>query len=1025
MCKKLIVFFLLILCTSTLFAQSKTVSGTVISKSDGDPLPGVSVLVQGTTRGTETDFDGKYTIQVSLGDVLNFSFIGMKTTSITIGESNTYDIALEEDSASLDEVVVTALGIKRQRRSLTYATQKVDAEEITKARPLNIVNSLSGKVAGISVARSGAGVGSSSKVVLRGSRSIAGSSQPIYVVDGVVAANGIENISPDDIQSIEVLRGPNAAALYGSNANNGAIVVTTKSGQGVGKKFSINLSTTLTAETVDLLTDYQNVFGQGSGGNYSSSSTSSWGPRMEGQLVDHWSNDPNFGITQYNLTPQANNVKDFFQTGFNFANNIAISTNNEITSTYFSYTNTKANGTVPNNELQGHNFSVRVNSKIADKLKVDAKINYVRQRIDNQLDQGESFSNVIRHVLKLPRNIRTEDIRHYQFINTNGATRQHHWLPGNNDGSSNPYWTVNNNRSELVKDRILASASLSYELTKNLSVQVRAALDKLIQTKETKWYNDTYVIADNGDYFTLNSTGEDFNADVLLSYKKEINEDWKFNVNAGANYNTSEVNIIQTQNNGLSIENLFSVANARNILVTKNFLPKEVQSVYGFAQIAYKDAIFLDVTGRNDWSSTLPASNRSFFYPSFGLTTVLSDLTELPKVISFAKIRASWAKVGNGTSPFLLARAVNLNPGGNNGVLTLSTTSPVENLKPEQTISTEFGFDLRLLDNRIGIDFTYYKSNSTDQLFATAVPVASGSASVFKNGADIQNKGVEIILNLTPIKMDNFSWDLDFNFAKNDSKVVKIANGIPTLELAGRNFIRRFRLDEGDTFGGVYSRGFQRDDQGRVIVGADGVPLITSGFSVKVADFNPDWLGGIRNTFNYKNLSLSFLIDIRQGGTVLSFSNAILNADGATAETLLGRDGTAVFGQNLFSNETAVKEDGTPNDIQVSAQTFWQALGGRNTPVGEAFVRDASNVRLRELVLAYSLSKSILEKLPFESVNLSVVGRNLFFFSNKAGDLDSEINTGVRTRSGNETDGLSSFTPPTSRSIGFNLKLGF
>ena len=1025
MCKKLIVFFLFILGTSTLFAQSKTVTGVVTSKSDGATLPGVSVVVQGTSKGTETDFDGKYSIEVLTGDVLNFSFIGMKTASVTIGDSNTYNIALEEDAASLEEVVVTALGIKRQKKSLTYATQKVDAEEISKARSVNVVNSLSGKVAGISVARSGAGVGGSSKVVLRGSRSIAGSSQPIYVVDGVVAGNGIESVSPDDIESIEVLRGPNAAALYGSSANNGAIVITTKSGHTIGKDFSVNVSTTLTMETVDILTDYQNVYGQGLNGAYEAHSTNSWGPKMEGQSVAHWTNDPNSSLTQYNLTPQPNNVKDFFQTGLNLATNFAISTNNETTSTYFSYTHTKANGTVPNNELKGHNFSVRINSKLADKLKLDAKINYIRQNIDNQLDQGESFSNVIRHVLKLPRNIRTSDIAQYQFINGSGLTRQHHWVGFNNDGSSNPYWTINKNLSELEKDRVLASASLSYELIDNLTIQVRASLDKLVQSKETRWSNDTYVIADAGDYFTINSRAEDFNTDVLLSYNKELNDDWKFNVNFGANYNKSEANIVNTRNNGLLIENLFSVTNAQNVTVSQTFLPKEVQSVYGFGQIAYKNAVFLDVTGRNDWSSTLPASNRSFFYPSFGLTAVLSDLTELPEVVSFAKLRASWAKVGNGTSPFLFARSVILGQGGNGGILTLDRTSPIENLKPEQTISTEFGLDLRLFDNRVGLDFTYYKSNSTDQLFKTVVPVASGSASVFKNGADIENKGVEIILNLIPFKTENFTWSLDFNFAKNNSKVVKIANNIPTLELEGRNFIRRFVLDQGDSFGNVYSRGFRRDDQGRVIVGANGVPLITTDYSVKVANFNPDWLGGIRNSFAYKNFNLSFLIDIRQGGSVLSFTNAILNADGATAETLVGRDGTAIFGQNVFGHETAVKEDGTPNDIQVSAQELWQNLGGRNTPVGEAFVRDASNVRLRELVFGYSLPSSTLEKLPFESVSFSIVGRNLFFLSNKAGDLDPEVNTGIRTRSGNETDGLASFAPPTSRSFGFNVKLGF
>ncbi len=1005
------------------FSQAQGVSGTV--SDENGPLPGATVLVKGTSTGTTTDFDGNYSINEIGSDAkLVVSFIGYVTQEVAVASKSVVNITLVEDSSELDEVVVTALGIKRQKRSLTYATQKVSTEEISKARPLNVVNSLSGKVAGISVTRSGSGVAGSSKVVLRGSRSISGGSQPIYVIDGVVVGNGIENISPDDIESIDVLRGPNAAALYGSRANNGAIVVTTKSGQNIGKKFAINISSTITGETVNILTDYQNEFGQGVDGVYSANTTNSWGPKMDGQSVAHWSNDSNFGSTQYNFSPQPDNVKDFFQTGFNLASNVSISTNNEKTSTYFSYTNTKAVGIVTNNELKGHNFSVRVSSKIADKLTIDGKLNYIQQTIDNELDQGESFSNPIRHALRLPRNISTQDAQIFEYKDPTGGTLQHYWKPHDN-GGANPYWTINRNLSELVKDRILASASLSYELTPELTAQVRASIDKLNASKETRWYNDSYIIADNGDYFTRNGQGQEFSGDLLLSYKKEINDDWNFNINAGANYNQIDVKTVNTRNNGLNVANLFAVNNAVGISVTQTVFPKIVNSIYGFGQVSYKNAVFLDVTGRNDWSSTLPSANRSYFYPSIGLTAVLSDLVKLPEVISFAKIRASWAQVGSDTDPFRLDRAANLGLGGANGVVEISPIKPVEDLKPEKTVSTEIGLDLRFLENRIGLDFTYYKSNTTDQLFATPVPSPSGASSVFQNGANIQNTGVEIILNLVPIRTEDFTWDLDFNFAKNTSEVLEIAEGFNSIELPGRDFLRRYKIEVGSPFGNVYSRGYQRDTQGRVIVGANGIPLVTPGFSVQVANFNPDWLGGIRNSFNYKNFNLSFLIDIRQGGSVVSFSNAVLAADGATSATLVGRDGTAVFGQNVFGNETAVKEDGTPNDIQVDSQVLWQALGGRNAPVGEAFVRDASNVRLRELVFGYSIPQAILEKSPFETASISIVGRNLFFFSNKAGDIDPEVTTGITTRSGNEADGFESFSPPPTRSFGVNIKFGF
>ncbi len=1005
------------------FSQAQSISGTVLDENG--PLPGATVLVKGTSTGTTTDFDGNYSInEVGTDATLVISFVGYATQEVAVAGKLTINIILVEDSSQLDEVVVTALGIKRQKKSLTYATQKVSTEEISKARPLNVVNSLSGKVAGISVTRSGSGVAGSSKVVLRGSRSINGSSQPIYVVDGVVVANGIENISPDDIESIDVLRGPNAAALYGSRANNGAIVITTKSGQSIGKKFSVNISSTITSETVNILTDYQNEYGQGVDGIYSANTTNSWGPKMDGQSVDHWSNDSNFGATQYSFSPQPDNVKDFFQTGFNLASNISLSTNNENISTYFSYTNTKAVGTVPNNELKGHNFSVRVNSKIADKLRIDGKLNYIQQTINNELDQGESFSNPIRHALRLPRNIRTEDAKVFEFRDPSGSVLQHYWKPKDN-GGANPYWTINRNINELVKDRILASATLSYELTPNLTAQVRASLDKLVTAKETRWYNDSYIIADNGDYFTSNGNGQEFNGDILLSYKKDLNEDLKFSLNAGANYNEITVKTVNTRNNGLNVSNLFAVNNAVGISVTQTVFPKIVNSIYGFGQLSYKNALFLDVTGRNDWSSTLPAANRSYFYPSVGLTAVLSDLMEFPETISFAKVRASWAKVGNDTDPFKIDRAANLGLGGANGVVSIAPIKPVENLKPEKTVSTEIGLDLRFLENRIGLDFTYYKSNTTDQLFATPVPSPSGASSVFQNGADIQNTGVEIILNLVPIRTEDFTWNLDFNFAKNNSEVLEIAEGFNSIELPGRDFLRRYKIEVGSEFGNVYSRGYQRDNQGRVIVDANGIPLVTPGFSVKVANFNPDWMGGIRNSFNYKAFNLSFLIDIRQGGSVASFSNAVLAADGATSVTLAGRGGTAVFGQNVFGDITAVKEDGTPNDIQVDSQVLWQALGGRNAPVGEAFIRDASNVRLREFVFGYSVPQSILDKSPIETASISLVGRNLFFFSNKAGDIDPEITTGISTRSGNEADGFESFSPPSTRSFGINIKFGF
>lgn len=1024
MCKKLCVLFVF-LCSYTLLAQSKKVTGTVTDLNGGIPLSFVNVLVKGTTNGTQSDFDGNYSIEVSVGDVLSFSYIGMKTTSVTVGKQNILNVSLEEDSESLDEVVVTAFGIKRQKKSLTYATQKVSTEEIAKARPVSVTEGLSGKVAGISVSRSGGGVGSDTRVLLRGNRSINGDSQPLYVIDGVITVGGINDISPDDIESISVLKGPNAAALYGSSAGNGAIIINTKTGRSAGKGFRINLNSTVTAEKANILIDYQNQFGQGLNGTYTdaqSGSTDSWGASLDGRLINRWTLDPNAPSGQVAYAAQPNNVEDFYQTGINIANNISISTSNEKTNTYFSYTNTKATGILLNNELNQHNYNVRINSKVTDKFSVDGKINYIRGIIDNATPQsGENFTNSNRHILRLPRSIRTQDLESFEYVDSEGSVRQNYFSP-NNNGGANPYFTANRNTNESISDRILAAATLKYQLTKNFSVLGRAAFDRTATNFEERIANDTYIVADAGDYLTTTTFNQNINADFLLTYAKEVNDNWKFNTNFGGQYSATEFKEIFTQNSGLNVANIFSLDNATSLSGRTTFEPSEVNSIYGFGQLAYKNAIFLDITARNDWSSTLPESNRSFFYPSVSLAAVVSDLVTLPDFINFLKFRGSYAEVGNGTAAFQLTRAVDLGQGGTNGVLTVNPTKPNENLKPEQIASTEVGFDLRLFNSRVGVDFTYYKSNATDQLFEASVPAASGAASVFINGGDIENKGIEIALNLVPVRTDNFSWDLDFNFSKNDSEVVALA-GRDSDEsiIIEEDFIRQFRLQVGEEFGTIYSKGYVRDDSGNVIVSAAGLPLITDGFDVKVANFTPDWLGGIRNSFNYKNLDFSFLIDIRHGGSVVSATQAQLTSDGLTTETLIGRDGTAVFGQDLYSDITAVKEDGSPNDIQISSQDLYKAIGGRNAPVGEAFVRDASNIRLRELILGYSLPAKILKKLPFEKVNFSLVGRNLFFLSNSAGDIDPEITTST-TASG---AGLESFAPPTTRSYGFNINIGF
>ncbi|WP_373517514.1 SusC/RagA family TonB-linked outer membrane protein [Pricia sp.] len=1007
----------LFLCLGS-YAQEKTITGTVTAAADGTPLPGVNVLVQGTTNGTQTDFDGNYAIDATEADILVFSYIGTKSQSINVGASSTIDVILVEDASQLDEVVVTALGLERQEKSLTYANQQVDTDELTKARSVNVLEGLSGKVAGVSVTRSSSGVGSPVKVVMRGNRSIGGSSQPLYVVDGILLDGDINNISPDDIQEISVLRGANAAALYGSRAANGAIIITTKSGKGAREGVSATLGFASTITSAIHLLDFQNEYGQGAAGTYSPTATTSWGPRFDGSQVAHWSNDPNypsFGGT-YAYEAQPDNVKDFFRLGHELATNLGVNINSEKSNVFLGYTFTDAGGIVPGNDLKRHSISARINSNVTEKLEVDAKLNYIRDDFSNVLSVGEGFDNPVRYLYTIPRNIRTEDFEHYQFINDEGKLRQHYFLPQFN-GGGNPYWTINNVTRPRLDERVLAMLSLKYDITDDLTIFARSAMDRSSRSEEQFWYNDTYTVAQFGQYTKRASNSYDWNTDVLLTYNKDLSEDFKIGLNAGANQRVFKSNELTGSGNNFTIENFFALSNTQNPLATELLDRFEVQSIYGLGEFSYKNAIFLNLTARNDWSSTLPANNRSYFYPSVGLTAVISDLVDFGSGLSFLKLRANWAEVGNDTGSFRLSRRADIRF----GTLDINPTQPNPDLRPESTQSLELGFDSRFFDNRLRFDFTYYKANTFDQIFSTPTPVASGIANVFQNGGDIQNRGVEVVLGATIVNTDNFSWDLDLNFATNQNEVLEIAEGFDRLTV-NSDFIRDYVLEVGGEYGDIYSRGFERDDQGRVIVDDLGLPLITPGRdAVKIANFNPDWLGGIRNSFRYKNFNFSTLIDIRQGGSVTSFSEAILARDGVLDYTREGRDGGLVFGENIFSGETAVREDGSPNTISVSAEDYYNRVGGRNTPVGEAFVRDLSNIRLREMVLGYSLPQNMLSNTFLTSANFSLVGRNLFFITNKAENFDPEIVNSVS----NDSEGREAFALPTSRSVGVSINFGF
>ena len=1014
-------------------AQTTTVKGMITDASSGIPIPGANVVVKGTKTSVSTDFDGKFSINVpNQSAVLVFSYVGSASKEIPVSGQTTINVTLGADTHQLGEVVVTALGIKREKKAVTYSAQNIDVAEVSQARSLNVANSLSGKVAGLNYSTTSNGVGSSSRITLRGNRSLNGNNQPLYVVDGVPISNGtttgnpdidtggttqpdgISNINPEDIASMTVLKGPSAAALYGNRASNGVIIITTKSGK--AGKTSVSLSSNFMASTAYNLTNFQNEYGQGDGGVYNPISVSSWGGKLDGRQVSAWQlqRNPNYGgpaTTDY--SPQPNNVIDFYKTGYNLANTLSITTGNEKAQGYFSYTNTRAEGIVQGNALDRHNLNLRLTSKLSDKFSLDVKTNYIVQNIDNLLRTGEESIGTSAYLL--PRSIKFNEYRDFEYTDAASQLQQNYFIDQAGSPGGNPYWSaLRDDSRDDRRNRFIGLASLKYDITSTLSLQVRTGLDQMTNKTVRNRYATRAFNNNLGSYSENYETVSEFNTDALLSYKEKFG-DFTIGLNAGANMLKQSSSAL-TSGGVLSKRNYFSLINVATVTSTATMSEKQVNSVYGFSQIGFRNYLFLDITARNDWSSALPSQNRSFFYPSAGLSAVISDMATLPEVISFAKVRASYAKVGNDTDPYQTSSQLSY-IGGNGGMLYSQTTAANPNLKPEMSSSSEFGADVRFFKNRLGLDFTYFQTKTSDQIFYINTPESSSISRKVLNGGDIENKGIELTLTATPIQTENFSWDVMANYASYKSKITSIYDNREELVI-GEGRLVRSKVIKGGEYGDLYIKGFQRTADGQMIVNAAGIPLATDDFSVRAGNFNPDWTAGLKNNFKYKDFSLSFLVDFRIGGEVISYTQARQAGLGVSDITLAGREGGIVV-DGVVGTTTGGVTTYAPNTTSITAEQYWTAIGQR-TPVAEPFIYDATNIRLRELVFGYSLPKRMLQNTGFASIDFSVVGRNLFFFLNEAKYFDPEAGAGT----GN-LQGIESFNIPSTREYGVNVRFGF
>lgn len=1031
---------LLMLVSASVMAQ--TITGTVTSSADGSPLPGVSVLVKSTTTGTTTDADGKYSINVpDANSILVVSFIGFATQEIPVGTQTSIDVKLAEDITQLNEVVVTALGVSRETKTLVYATQSVKPAQLTEVRDANnVLNSLAGKVANVQINQGSGGPGSGAKIVLRGNRSIQGSSNALIVVDGVPINNntssaassdfgsvqssdGASNINPDDIESITVLRGPSAAALYGSQAGNGVIVITTK--KGAKDKVTVTLNSGITAETAFTLPKFQNTYGQGYDGVLNPAASDSWGAKMTGQTYTNYLGE------QRTYSAQKDNVKDFFRTGVSLNNSIGVSGGSEKMQTYLSYTNNSIQGIVPNNDLKRNTINLRVSNQISKKWSSDAKITYIGQTIKHRPRTGEENAPVI-DMYQTPRSVSIDDVKNFQTLNNIGLQTPTNWPSTLPSIYQNPYWMTDNANIAEDRSRVMGFLSATYKINDWLGVTGRANVDKTFDLNTNTYAVGTVLWASKGGGF-LDKTHTTITQqwyDAAIHGEKTIAKDLKLSFRAGGIIQDIETDGDYAKADGLNINNLFSLGFATTPTISSSNTHVQTQSVFGQASLGWKESLFLEGSFREEWDSRLPSPYRIPYY-SVGVSGIISDLFVLPSAISFLKLNANYAEVGNGGQAQIRFPVYNYGNGGYQGFLSRSATQAIPGLKPELVSSIELGLDARFLENRLGFTFTYYDSHAKNQLLQIPQPVATGYSDKYINAGDIRNRGVELILNATPIKSGNFSWDLAFNLGLNRNKIIELDPNNPELivYLGGNSGYGRSAtpvVKTGGSFGDMYAKKWLRDDNGNFVVNAtSGVPIGTDDQQY-IGSFNPKALLGLTNTFTYKGFSLRVLIDGRQGGVIIDGTEMNLAFNGITEGTLKHRDEAWNLG--------GVDGDGNAVNVPINAQQFWSAgannTSGKRYGVGEFFAYDATNYRIRELSIGYSIP--VPANFFIKAARFSLVARNLAWLYRGSSILNipglgtrkMQIDPDMSLGNGN-FQGVQYGSLPSTRSLGCNLNLTF
>ncbi len=1017
--------------------QDTKITGTV--EDEFGPVAGASVVIKGTTNGTMTDMDGHFTLEgVKKGDIIQISFIGFATQDIPYTGQTALNVKLEEDAQKLDEVVVTALGMKRDKKALGYAMQELKGDELLSSREPNLANSLSGKVSGLQIVRSSNGVGGSSKIVLRGNNSLTGSNQPLIVVDGTPMdnftggvddvwgnsgadmGNGLSDINPEDIESMTVLKGASAAALYGSRAGNGVILITTKSGK-KNEGLGITVNAGITTESIFLKPDMQNSFGQGSVGAYDNQSRLSWGPKAEGQTVTDWMG------RQVPLRTYGN-IDAFFNTGTSFNEGISFQQNIKGTSVFSSINRSDDAGITPESKLNKTNITLRATTFLdeAEKWKVDAKVNYINLNAHNRPIQGVNPSNAFNTIYNLPRSLNVAD-----FKNSVDEDGNMIWWDASKNPQENPYWVTKYRQNNDTRNRLLGNIALKYAPTNWFNIELRGGTDYYTTTKNEKVYAGGNTTP-SGLYSEGSETFYENNYSFLATANKDnlIDRLGGF-VTFGGNLMIQRRTKMNASAGELLVPNLFSLNNGINKpTVTSELIRRKMNSLYGSLQLNWDGYLFLDITARNDWSSTMSKANRSYFYPSVSLSGVISDMVpklggQMPEWFTFAKVRASYAEVGNDLDPYQLYNNFTVGK-DENGNTTAAPGNVLydSSVRSELIKSWEAGFDIRFFNNRLGLDAAWYKTNATRQLLNLPMDPFSGYSSRKVNAGNIQNEGVEISLN--GLILDNpkgLSWNSTAQFSLNRNKIIDLYPGVTLYDIKTLDAIQIVAV-QGSYYGDIYGQTFQRVEDkndpnyGKIIVGEDGLPLITTGKS-KVGNQSPDWMLGWTNSFSYKGFNLSFLVDFRIGGDLYSATASNLYTRGNAA-------GTVVNGERqdfIVPNSVVQTPNGyTENKVPVTHQNYWERIGSTgNYGLPEMYTYDATNIRLRNITLGYDFNKAMLKNTPFQRLRLSATCNNVWMIHYNLPGIDPESVSATNTNA----TGFENGAAPTSRSFTFNVTVGF